>query len=72
MVTKPTCIAARTRDCYTKKSATTLAFKNTLLKPFRGFRAWEAPVSLHGPAINLSLFQTLTFWFVCPPCVSST
>ena len=45
MVTIPTCIAARTRDCYTKKFATTLAFKNALLKPFRGFRVWGAPVT---------------------------
>ena len=29
-----------------------------------GSGGYEPPVSLHGPAINLSLLQTLMFWFV--------
>ena len=43
-----------------------LAFKNTLLKPFRQFRVsgHEPPVSLLGPAINLSLLLTPTLLFV--------
>ena len=32
----------------------------------------EAPVSLCGPVINLSLLQTPTFWLVCPHCASGT
>ena len=39
--------------------------KNTLLEPFREF-GHKPPISLNGPAINLSLLQTLMFRFVWP------
>ena len=32
------------------------------LQGVRGFEGPEPPISLHGPAINLSLLQTLRFW----------
>ena len=41
-----------------------LAFKIALLTPFEEFEVlWgmSHPISLHGPAINLSLLQTLTY-----------
>ena len=34
------------------------------------FLSMSHPFSLLGPAINLSLLQTLMFWFVWPHCVS--
>ena len=55
---------------------THLAFKNARLCQKLNFAeslwgAWDLgepdpPVSLHGPAVNLSLLQTTTFWFVRP------
>ena len=32
------------------------------LQGVRGFEGPEPPVSLHGPAVNISLLQTLMFW----------
>ena len=58
--------AARTKNSYTKKFATplpNLAFKRVLLKPSEEFRVWGTQATLHGPAISLSLLQTLTFLF---------
>ena len=37
--------------------------KNALLELFREF-GHKPPASLNGPAMNLSLLQTLMFWFV--------
>ena len=51
-------------------------FKNALLlKPFGGvwgFLGHETPIALHGPAITLSLIQTLMFWFVWPHTCMNT
>ena len=33
------------------------------LQGVRGFEGPEPPISLHGPAVNLSLLPTLTFWY---------
>ena len=60
------CAQANHRPCDPAPSH----FKNALLlKPFggvRGFLGNETPIALHGPAIKLSLLQTLMFWFVWP------
>lgn len=42
-----------------------LAFTNALPKPLQEVRCFEGPeppISLHGPAVDLSLLQTLMFW----------
>ena len=38
----------------------------------QGFLRHKPPISLHSPAINLSLLQTLTFWCVWPHCALGT
>ena len=48
----------------------TLPLKEFCWKPLRssGSGGHEPPAPLHGPAISLSLLQTLTFWCVSPCC----
>ena len=46
-----------------------LTCNNDLLKPFGKYQDFLAQSTLHGLAINLSLLQTLTFWFVWPYCM---
>ena len=83
-VTSPCCLTiSQSEDraradhvpCDTAPPPQLLAFKKALLKPFRELEAFQGKshlVSLHGPAINLSLLHTLTFQFVWPHCTSGT
>ena len=75
IMTWPNCTAARTKDSYTKMSATEnyppsspCPLKMLCWNPSESLKFGEhkSPNSLHGPAMNLSLLQTLMFWFVWP------
>ena len=62
----PTCCGCSQKQTNKQKS-----FAETLWG-VREFGGREPPISLHGPAINFSLLQTLTFGFAWLHCTSGT